>query len=423
MKTIITVLLLLICINQNVQASTTAQFTNPSIVKHFFHHKIESKVLNQSRSIDIYVPDNYYITSESITYPVIYLLDGEFLFLPVVGAVKHLSASSLMPDTIVVAINNFEQAPQRSTDVDTEQRVDVLPRLYRGDELAGWGNYQANKHFVFLQQELIPFIEEHYRVNQFKILTGVSPTATFALYSAWQEQDLFNAYIAINHWPLSLKDQDGNSITANIVNSVKNNNSHKKYFYLAQLEFDPEDTEQTKHEYQLLATRLNQTNTSNLVYKTELIPGYGYNTTLKAFLSAMELIFPRKLWEVKFRDFISDDAGKSFNNMMQYYQSLEQEYGFEVIPKLRKWWATSDDLIALSRRTQDKVKVLVHAIHLYGRSANAHTYLADELEKQNKLAEAMKHREKAVELAKLNNNIRLQVFEQNLQKLQQLTSK
>ena len=49
---------------------------------------VESKILRQKRDIKIQLPRNYNSNSEK-TYPVIYVLDGDYLFEPVAGNVDY----------------------------------------------------------------------------------------------------------------------------------------------------------------------------------------------------------------------------------------------------------------------------------------------------------------------------------------------
>jgi len=386
-------------------------------------HHLTSKVLKQTRVVNVYLPPSYHISSKHVRYPVIYLLDGEFLFHPITGVVNHLSTSSLMPDSIVVGINNYAEAPQRTSDVLTEQRIDIVPELYDGAELTAWGKYQDEKHLSFLQDEVIAFIDKHYRTNQFRTLAGVSPTATFTLYTAWQNIELFDAYIAMNHWSLSLKDKQGQSIIENLTQAFATSKSKRKYLYLSQNDYLPEDTRATKSEYLALEKRLQTLDNIKLVFKAETIPGYAYNQALNGFISAMEMIYPRDLWEVKYRHFKSNKPGQSLANLKQYYAKLNATYGFDVLPKLRKWWATGDDLLALASRTKDRVATLEYALTLYNNSADAHALLADVLEKNNQLNSALPLREKAVELAKVNQNLRLPVYNNKLEQLKSKTAK
>ena len=67
---------------------------------------VESKILRQKRDIKIQLPRNYNSNSEK-TYPVIYVLDGDYLFEPVAGNVDYFSYWEDMPEAIVVGINQI----------------------------------------------------------------------------------------------------------------------------------------------------------------------------------------------------------------------------------------------------------------------------------------------------------------------------
>ncbi|WP_105171989.1 alpha/beta hydrolase-fold protein [Pseudoalteromonas sp. T1lg24] len=62
---------------------------------------IQSEVLKEQRELLVYLPKNYDATNR---YPVIYVLDGEFYFIPTIGVVSSLSATKAIPESIVVAI-------------------------------------------------------------------------------------------------------------------------------------------------------------------------------------------------------------------------------------------------------------------------------------------------------------------------------
>ena len=52
-------------------------------------HTIASKILNEDRTIQVYTPDSYESSPEK-KYPVMYLLDGQRLFLHGVSVVQSL---------------------------------------------------------------------------------------------------------------------------------------------------------------------------------------------------------------------------------------------------------------------------------------------------------------------------------------------
>lgn len=69
--------------------------------------KIESDILDETRDISIYLPDDYAYSEAK--YPVLYLLDGGTHLQHASGAVDYLSSRGTIPDIIVVAIHNIDR--------------------------------------------------------------------------------------------------------------------------------------------------------------------------------------------------------------------------------------------------------------------------------------------------------------------------
>jgi len=70
---------------------------------------IKSEVLDEERQMLVYLPAGY--EGASAEYPVLYLLDGGYHFHHVTGIVQFLSSQGLMPQTIVVAIQEYRSKP------------------------------------------------------------------------------------------------------------------------------------------------------------------------------------------------------------------------------------------------------------------------------------------------------------------------
>ncbi len=133
-----------------------------------------SKSLKENRAIQIYLPDDYGNSSKS--YPVLYVLDGEYVFDYAKGAVDFLSNDfGFLPQMIVVGIPN------------TDRNRDLFVTL----EPDG-----AYLNFIqFLNQDVIPYIEEHYRTNPFSLLYGWSSGSGVVNYIFVKTPQLFDAYI------------------------------------------------------------------------------------------------------------------------------------------------------------------------------------------------------------------------------------
>ena len=158
---------------------------------------------------EIYVSLPYMYFQSDTTYPVLYLLDANIKFGLVGTMVNNLSAlTKELPEIVVVGIayplkgledwvsgRNRDLTPTK--DSETEQYwVNRLSKLTgRDDIIVETG--KAKQFFVFIKDELIPFIESNYRVSdKDRALHGTSLGGLFTIYALFQEPALFQRYIA-----------------------------------------------------------------------------------------------------------------------------------------------------------------------------------------------------------------------------------
>lgn len=142
---------------------------------------INSKVLNESRKIWIYTPQNtsQYVSSEK-QFPVLYLLDGDAHFYSTVGIIQQLSQANgngVLPEMIVVAIEN------------TNRLRDLIP----SEDVN-----KPNSFIKFLSDELIPHIDKNYPTAPYRLLVGHSLGGLTVIDILAHHTTLFNAFIAID---------------------------------------------------------------------------------------------------------------------------------------------------------------------------------------------------------------------------------
>ena len=137
--------------------------------------------LGESREITIGLPASYEKNKDK-KYPVLVLLDGDYLFDPFYGALCYGEYWADIPETIVVGIN---QVNKREDDCDYDQNEGVP---------TGTGA----KFFEFIGGEILPFIEKKYRTAPFKIIAGHDLTAGFINFFLYKDDPLFNAYISLS---------------------------------------------------------------------------------------------------------------------------------------------------------------------------------------------------------------------------------
>ena len=142
--------------------------------------KIKSAVLNEERTLLIHLPDDYDVSQRK--HPVLFLLDGDAHFHHVTGIVHFFVTRNMIPSLIVIALPNVDRTR------------DFSPT--RVDQRATSGG--ADNFLKFFQEELIPYVDSHYRTYPYRIIAGHSLGGLFAIYALLTQPDVFNAYIAIS---------------------------------------------------------------------------------------------------------------------------------------------------------------------------------------------------------------------------------
>lgn len=144
---------------------------------------LSSVRLKEDREITIGLPASYEKNSNK-SYPLLVLLDGDYLFDPFQGALNYGAYWDDLPEMIIVGIGQNKNN-ERETD-------------FAVDETTGLPIEKGEKFFEFIGLELVPYIQKKYRVNPFRIVAGHDITAGFINLFLYKEQPLFSAYISLS---------------------------------------------------------------------------------------------------------------------------------------------------------------------------------------------------------------------------------
>lgn len=151
---------------------------------------LESKILNQERVINVYLPTSYSPDSTK-KYPVIYLLDGSMNedLIHVSGITQFLSFPwfDFMPEAIVVGISNVD----RKHDF-------TFPTTIEKDKKAFPTTGGSQKFIEFLEKELQPMIENQFPVSEDKTIIGQSLGGLLASEILIKNPEMFTRYIIIS---------------------------------------------------------------------------------------------------------------------------------------------------------------------------------------------------------------------------------
>jgi uncharacterized protein len=142
-----------------------------------------SNKLGESREITIGLPASYE-KNPNKKYPILVLLDGDYLFDPFYGALNYGAYWEDLPETIIVGIN------QNTND----ERIDDC----NYDETTDLPSGKGASFFEFIGSELLPYIEKKYRIAPFRIIAGHDTTAGYSNFFLYKDYSIFNAYISLS---------------------------------------------------------------------------------------------------------------------------------------------------------------------------------------------------------------------------------
>ena len=142
--------------------------------------KLNSKILNQTREIQIYLPQDYNTSKEKC--PVIYVFDSQKYFLNAVAYQQNLRFVDETPGYIVVGVKTK----------NSERR-----KLY---------NSESSTFSKYLEEELLPYIDNTYRtLPSERVFFGWQRAAAFGVELLASKPNLFKGYFIASPTFLSTK--------------------------------------------------------------------------------------------------------------------------------------------------------------------------------------------------------------------------
>ena len=151
---------------------------------------IQSVELKETRTINIYLPEGYSPDSATM-YPVIYLLDGsaDEDFIHIAGLVQFANFPwvDMLPKSIVVGIANVDRKKDFTYPTTIEKDKKDYPTTG-----------SSAKFIAFIEKELQPFIQQHYKTNAVKTIIGQSLGGLLATEILFKKPGLFTNYIIVS---------------------------------------------------------------------------------------------------------------------------------------------------------------------------------------------------------------------------------
>jgi len=268
------------------------------------YEEFSSYKLGETRRLKIQLPRDYETNTEK-SYPIVIVLDANYLFEPVAGNVDYFGYWEDMPEALVVGIMQGESRYDDCFYDDTN----FMP-ADRGADF-----------FEFIGMELVPFIDANFRTAKFIIAVGHDLTASYINYYLFKDPPLFNGYIALSPDLAPMMDDRLPKRIPNI--------PQKLFYYLATGTDDIQDLQLVAQELNvsLSALKSDQFN----YYYDNFEGATHYSLVARAIPSAIEKIFSvyRPISKQEFNDVLLKLETPVHLYLLDKYQTIANLFGID----------------------------------------------------------------------------------------------
>ena len=332
---------------------------------------LHSAVLNENRTITIQLPKSY-ASAPDKKYPVIYRLDGKGNIPLITAVLERLQEASAAPEVIIVAIEN------------TDRQRDLFPTVNQepqGPIGIGGG---APKFLTFIENELIPFVDNKYRTHNFKVIAGASAGGVFVLYALQTKPELFQAHLAYSAAVWWNHGATAKSTKAFMANTKALDN----YLYMN----IGEESGFMRQRYDDLHSFISSNTPKGLTFISDefgTVP-HGLTSVAGIFNAYNQLFLPLRM---PLRAFTGDTR-----SIADYYNRLSQQYGEQTPPP--EWLVRELGYhFVNSGNLEQAIKLFKYGITLYPDKPDAYNGLAYGYEQGERYEESLAQVNKALALS------------------------
>jgi predicted alpha/beta superfamily hydrolase len=352
---------------------------------------LTSKTFGRDVPVQVYVPSSY--AAGSTRYPVLYVMNS-YPFAFTCGTVELLAGNLEIPEMIVVGAPPFDRG------------YVPTPFEERGDAPT-----PVDLSIRFLKEELIPFIDNNYRTNAYRILYGHSVGGLFTMYTLFNHPDLFTAYLAGSPWFQSL-DQYW---LKNIEKMAKVRNLDNKFLHMT---VGNQETQLTIDTYRELEKWMNAQSLGNLIWKSAWLEGNHGSMVGRVIYEGLSFFFNG--WRIPQSEMVDGDVDK-IDAQIKIKAAKWEKYGFDASAIVPENQLNALGYFFVNRKDMDKAfKVFTYNIRRFPKSYNAHDSLGEAYMIKGDKENAIKYYKLAVELNPGDTDYAKRVLQNSKDKLREL---
>jgi Putative esterase len=302
-----------------------------------FTDTIQSKFLNESKLIHIYLPPDYYSSND--TYPLQVVL-GYYSrtrmyysisdYLSRTYHMFELNQLHTIPESIVVSVGNPNSK-------------------------------NMSEYNKFIVQEVIPLINKKYRKSHFKTIIGHSIGGELVLHSILDENSPFHAFyssapVNSDYFIKELSSEDKLSSLRKSKKRLFLAASQKDYFYVGNAK---------------LINTFNKIDSETFLFKSTLKSSDNHHTIFPVTITDA-LFFIFKDWKFTIPE---KDTANMTALFLKHYNQLSEKVGIEISPPEFDFYLLAY-ILNERGQTEEKIELLEKCKKLYPKAMNADAYLA-----------------------------------------------
>lgn len=366
-----------------VKSQETGQIVIGSI------HSIKSDILNEDREYWISLPDSYHDKESSYKkYPVLIVLDGNSHFKSTSGIVNYMSSDVYrnwkIPEMIVVGIQNVD----RRRDYTPDKIITV-----RENNTGG-----GDKFLGFLEEELIPELDQNYRTEPYRILFGHSLGGLLATHTYMKENTIFNSFIAVDPsfgtWDSETMDKKLESMTEQ---------SFERFIYIATANWGKRNIRNRDRHIRFYES-LNSKSKDELPAKLEYFEKEDHSSVpIIAFHNGISEIFAG--YGISYRDL------ENMEQLTQHFDGLSQRLSWDFLPPENlvnqlgyKMLQSGND-----KEKSEAVELFSLNVKNYPESPNSYDSLGGAYEEMGNNQKAIENYKKSLELNPGNEHAKMKI--------------
>jgi predicted alpha/beta superfamily hydrolase len=367
---------------------------------------IKSSVLGEDRVILVRTPRGY--DTNKLSYPVLYMTDGDAHIAHTSSSVEFLARNGRMSELIVVGITNTDRMRDLSPTKPAQTGATGAPQF----PTAGG----ADKFLKFIETELIPEIEKRYRVRPYRILAGHSLGGLFTVHSLLSRPEVFNSYVAVSP---SL--QWDNQITVKRAEDFFKARKELNATLFLTLGNEPGAIEDGFHQMQQV---LSKNTTKGFEWEAQQWPDEDHGSVvLRSHYFGLRKVYAG--WQIP-RDPNMGTVAGGMKGAEEHYQKLSQKFRYAIpVPEALINQIGYQHLFA--DQNDQAIAVFKTNVERYPDSANVYDSLAEAYERTGRIDLAAPLYEKAQALGLQNSDPNAPLYRANYEraaeKLKQETAK